>query len=624
MSAAIPSLARRIALIVTMALTATTLTAVLPAPVAQAAAGDDATFTGHGWGHGRGMGQYGALGYALNYNSSSESILDHFYGGTTAATIAPPEMSVELLAHSGQPLIVTGLSLQIRNLVPNPVVDTFVGPGAVRMTVSGSSVIAQKGPGCSGPWTALGTFTANQTRVFTRAPDTNRENLLRVCEGATQRAYRGNLSISSYNGSQLAINFLPTESYLRGVVPRESPASWGLLGGGKGMQALRAQAVAARSYALSGHRASGARTCDTTSCQVYGGYGIKSGTTWTQLENSLTDTAVVGTAGVVRLRSAVVQRTEFSSSTGGYTAGGTFPAVPDLGDAVSNNPNHNWTTTIPLTTVASSLGTGAIKTIAVTARNGLGEGGGRATQVTVTTSGGTRTFTGDDVRKKLGLKSDWFSISAFTLAEAQSVVKALYADILLRPVDAGGLASWSGFLAGGGSQTTLVASLTTSVEYVRLRVTQAYEDALGREPDPGGLDGWTDAVRTGKLGVDDVQRVFYSGAEFYATSGGTPDGFVTRFFNTALNRSPSPNELSYWTARLAVIGRAGVVSGIWFSYEAALFRAGNYYQLFLKRAPDAAGQSYWAHILLDRGEGAVRIGIAGSMEYRLAASVRFP
>ena len=64
------------------------------------------------------------------------------------------------------------------------------------------------------------------------------------------------------------------DDYLRGVVPRESPASWGDASGGKGMAALQAQAVAARSYAAAQNRYSWAQTCDYQNCQVYGGAGL--------------------------------------------------------------------------------------------------------------------------------------------------------------------------------------------------------------------------------------------------------------------------------------------------------------------------------------------------------------
>ena len=57
--------------------------------------------TGRGWGHGRGLGQYGAYGYAQQGWTSTQ-ILDHFYGGTTSgqvpgsAPVNPNQVRVEL------------------------------------------------------------------------------------------------------------------------------------------------------------------------------------------------------------------------------------------------------------------------------------------------------------------------------------------------------------------------------------------------------------------------------------------------------------------------------------------------------------------------------------------------
>src|SRR5665648_49127 len=83
-------------------------TAGAPAGVVAATTTDEYTFTGHGWGHGRGMGQYGALGYAVDHGWSHLEILDHFYGGTARGNIGNPEMSVELLAMTNLPLVVVG------------------------------------------------------------------------------------------------------------------------------------------------------------------------------------------------------------------------------------------------------------------------------------------------------------------------------------------------------------------------------------------------------------------------------------------------------------------------------------------------------------------------------------
>jgi SpoIID/LytB domain protein len=240
--------------------------------------------------------------------------------------------------------------------------------------------------------------------------------MLRTC-GPTGnvRSYRGGLAMvaSTTSASTWVVNTVAMEQYLRGVVPRESPASWGDSGAGKGINALKAQTVAARSYAWAENRSPGLfKTCDTTSCQVYGGAGLNGA----RIEDSRSDLAVTETAGEVRILSGKPARAEFSSSTGGHTAGGTFTAVPDAGDVVSSNPNHTWTTTVPVVKVQQAYPTiGTLQSIVVTARNGLGQDGGRARTVKVTGSTDSVTTTGDDLRSKLGLKSDWFYIADPTL-----------------------------------------------------------------------------------------------------------------------------------------------------------------------------------------------------------------
>ena len=215
------------------------------------------------------------------------------------------------------------------------------------------------------------------------------------------------------------------------------------------------------------------------------------------------------------------------------------------------------------------------------------------------------------------------SICGYACA-AQSVVKALYQDLLVRPVDAGGLQGWSAMLAGGTSQAALVASLTRSSEYVQLRVRQAYLEVLGRSPSGGDLAAWTALILGGRIPVDDVQRRFFSSQEFVNMSGGTNPGFVANMYQSILGRPAGQAEVNSWVAQINAHGRAWVVDQIWFSTEAASARAGAYYDLFLKRTADPAGRAGWGRVLLTQGEGAVRIGIAGSLEYRLLALTRFP
>lgn len=211
-------------------------------------------------------------------------------------------------------------------------------------------------------------------------------------------------------------------------------------------------------------------------------------------------------------------------------------------------------------------------------------------------------------------------------ATAQAVVRALYADLLGRGADATGLRTWTDALAGGTSQSELVATLTRSDEYINIRVRQAYREVLGRDPEPAGAASWLTSIRAaGGSTVDDVQRRFYDSEEYYVISGSNGTGYVQRLYRTMLGREASQADLAAWVPRMGTsAGRAQVVHGIWFSVEAAQRRAGAYYQVFLRRGPDGPGLANWANVLLTYGEGSVRTGIAGSLEYQKLALTRYP
>ncbi|WNV74789.1 SpoIID/LytB domain-containing protein [Geodermatophilus sp. DSM 44513] len=366
---------------------------------ARAAVTDDVRFTGHGWGHGRGMGQWGAYGYATQQGWLHPQILSHFYGGTVQSTQPNTVITVSLTGQDGRDLLVTSG----RDFTAGGV--RVSAGSAARLTANpdGSFTLATS-HGCGSPvvWT---TSVPNARVTPTVEPGNDLQAMLSLCTAAGTTQYRGELSVLWAANAQRTVNTVWMEDYLRGVVPRESPASWGDGGGGKGIEALKAQAVAARSYAYAENRSAHAKTCDTTSCQVYMGAGKN----LAALEYRQTDTAIAATAGVV-LRNGVggIVRAEFSSSTGGWSAGGAFPPVRDDGDVVS--PHHDWSYAVPATKIADAFGVGTLTGIRVTARNGLGADGGRVTQVEVAGTAKTVTATGAQVRTRLGLKSDWFVI----------------------------------------------------------------------------------------------------------------------------------------------------------------------------------------------------------------------
>ena len=208
--------------------------------------------------------------------------------------------------------------------------------------------------------------------------------------------------------------------------------------------------------------------------------------------------------------------------------------------------------------------------------------------------------------------------------EASSVVKSLYIDLLGRGADPTGLATWTSRLAGGTSQSDLVAELTRSDEYIRLRVAQAYREVLDREPESVGAANWLTQIRARRPTVDEVQRRFFDSQEFVNISGGTSEGYVAAIHRAVLGRGATADELASSLTRMRNKGRGAMVDGLWSSREAAGVRAGAYYRVFLQREPDGPGKANWTTVLLGQGEGTVRTGIAGSLEYRSKALVRFP
>ena len=232
-------------------------------------------------------------------------------------------------------------------------------------------------------WTKIGTHAqsvANPVR-FTTAdgddPNAARDAVLGVCksDGAVGH-YRGAIEVVDTTAGNRVTNDVLAEAYLRGVVPKEIAASWAAAGNGSGVHAVRAQAVAARSYGLAQSRAYTydgsstryASTCDTTSCQVYGGAAARpsAGAASTRVEQDASDGAIRDTANVVRVwpaghpRAGQIVSTEFSASNGPRTAGGAFPPVDDVGDDTALNPNHKWTRIIDADTFAAANGLGAI------------------------------------------------------------------------------------------------------------------------------------------------------------------------------------------------------------------------------------------------------------------------
>lgn len=603
-------LARRLSIMLVTALM--TSGGVIAAREAQAAE-LSVTVQGQGFGHGRGMGQWGAYGYAVDRGWTHGQILDHYYGGTRAAGDAGnPLVTVELVALRGRDTILTGSDLAVNGVHTG-------APALLVRRVGASAFQTLVGPGCAGPWVLWGAPIARADVGSTE---------FQVCEAGQVRGYRGTLSVVEAGGRSATVNTLPVDSYLQGVVPQESPASWASAGGGRGMNALYAQAVAARSYALASSWSAYAQTCDTTACQVYSGAYTKpfgGATRW--LEDSRTNAAVAGTTGGVRRwPDGRVVRTEFSASTGGWTSGGEVPAVQDDGDATASNPHRAWEATFTLSQLATRLGTPPIESWAVTARTGLGSNGGRVLSLAVDTSGGRISFTGAQARSRLGLKSDWFSVPVIPRMasdEARALATGMYVDMLGREPDAGGLADWTARLVAGESPRAVADAFSTSPERLQRIVQETYISALRRLPDPSGTETFVGYLARGGTLTELHVGLYASPESVQALGQGNLDDWLGGVYSGVLGRPAGASDLAFWSPRVPALGRAEVVRQISVSEEARSRRLTLYFLALLQRLPDDSARASFMPPLIGRGDFDVPAAIASSPEYWHGAQARF-
>ena len=358
------------------------------------------SLTGHGYGHGIGMGQYGARG-AARQGLKYDKILSHYYPGTSLGSKSG-SIRVLLSSDTTNSVMVTGRSgLVFRNLVSNSTValpTTIGGKTVVRWSID---VAAGNGARSTLRYRTTGAWTVYNKMEWTGAAQfEGPADMTLIMPDDSGRKYRGSLRsapLKSGSTSRDTVNVLPIESYVRGVVSAEMPSSWE-------SEALKAQSVAARTYGVRSIKSSGYYDiCDTTACQVYGG---------ASRETSQTDAAIAGTNGKILTYGGTPAFTQFSSSTGGYSATGSQPylkAVSDPYDTPSVNPNHTWKLTVAaskLEKAYSSIGT--LKQLKITQRTGQGDWGGRVVSMSLIGSKKTVSIAGTTARTVLGLRSHWY------------------------------------------------------------------------------------------------------------------------------------------------------------------------------------------------------------------------
>jgi stage II sporulation protein D len=373
--------------------------AVLAASATSAPKVPQPTFVlaGGGWGHGVGMSQWGALGQA-KAGRDYRTILGYYYRGTEIGE-APAAIldRVRVLVADGLAKVTVESALAV-----------FDGNGKRYVLPYGAASIMSKLQLPVGP---------NGKQVALPGPVT-----FRAAQGSFltvgDKGYRGDLRVTKVDGKLQLVNVVGLEDYLLGVVPGEMPKDWPL-------EALKAQAVAARTYAI-GHlvKAKGFDLYSDWRNQVY--YGVAS-------EAPGPSRAVSETRGEIVTYGGAPAQTLYFSSSGGRTIsaldafGTDFPylqSVDDKWDAVS--PNFRWPAQM-LTgaQLAKRFGlAGAVTDVAYVP----GAPGRPAVLRLATTGGGSTDVRLSDVRARLGLKSTGFHLGVLrldgpTVTEAKGKVR---------------------------------------------------------------------------------------------------------------------------------------------------------------------------------------------------------
>ena len=369
--------------------------------------------SGLGFGHGIGMSQFGAEGMG-QLGKSYRQIMKFYFPGTNFAETAPKRQitvglsgvvrstpqgsAVEVLDRPGLEARNRGDTIALPARAEGKAVTSYRvarGPrGLVVFAVSSRGAVrVAKGLSGAVTWRTGGSVDESRVSVATAA--------------GGKRLYRGFMEVKKGSTSVLAISRLRLEDYLRSVVSHEVPSSWTAA-------ALRAQAVAARSYALTSQATAHAThrpydICDSTYCQAYGPVGIESGAE---------SRAVRATRGVYLRSAGQPVLAMFSSANGGYTVSGSRPylvAKPDPYDGVvtgSANWGHSWSTTVRARALENAWPQiGRLQKLKVLGRDGNGRWGGRVMSVRLLGSKGKATVSADSFRWAVGLKSTWWTVT---------------------------------------------------------------------------------------------------------------------------------------------------------------------------------------------------------------------
>jgi stage II sporulation protein D len=345
--------------------------------------------TGHGWGHGVGMAQYGAYGYAL-HGWTYDKIVTHYYPGTTLGPSTKRKVRI-LLAQSTRRVVISSKTPFVVHDAKGKKHRLPAGTQALGMGLKVRLGVSKRLKALPGPLV----FAAGAQPL-----------------SFGSHGYRGALRVKKVRSGLQVVNVVGLEQYLWGVVPSEMPDRWPA-------EALAAQAVVARTYALAHLRKGEFDLYPDTRDQVYGGIAAES--------PPATD-AVSETAGKIVLYDDEPADTYFFSSSGGRTANvqdvwpNTNPqpyliSVSDPYDTLS--PYHDWG---PIRFKASVLAKrlhvpGSVKDFRANVSPS-----GRVRTVTLVGTRGQKIVTGSAMRTALGLRSTWFRLGLLSLTNPNGTV----------------------------------------------------------------------------------------------------------------------------------------------------------------------------------------------------------
>jgi stage II sporulation protein D len=350
---------------------------------------------GHGWGHGIGMSQWGAYGYA-KHGWAYKAILKHYYTGISFGDSANVDIRVRLRS---------GLSAV---KVTCPKAFTATGTGSPLQIPAGATATTTY---VNGSYRVVaGSVRKDFSAAVTFAPSSGALRVLTATDLGDTGPYRGNIRVLQSGGSLMMINSVPLESYLRGSVPHEVSPSWPT-------EALKAAACAARSFALGSRKPSQSWDvyCDVRS-QAYVGVGI---------EDPRTDAAVKGTAGVVPVYNGKPILAVYFSCSGGHTeniedgwpGASAIPYLRGVDDPYDYYGSlHDWG---PLRRTAGQLGgplgaKGSLRAV-YTVKRGSSP---RIVKAALIGSGGVKFMDGNELRMKLGLNSSWAVFTSLSISPA--------------------------------------------------------------------------------------------------------------------------------------------------------------------------------------------------------------